>query len=79
MDCLDHILILGERHLLRVLTLYSVYYNQAHAHLGLDKDTPLQQLFNELGPSSRCLSYLDWSSLYADMIFGKDGLMTSLR
>jgi hypothetical protein len=27
-DCLDHILIFGERHLHRVLTLYSLYYNE---------------------------------------------------
>jgi hypothetical protein len=25
-DCLDHILIFGERHLLRILSLYSAYY-----------------------------------------------------
>ena len=27
-DCLDHVLIFGERHLRRVLTSYSVYYNE---------------------------------------------------
>jgi Integrase core domain len=27
-DCLDHVLIFGERHLRRVLTLYSLYYNE---------------------------------------------------
>jgi len=26
-DCLDHVLIFGERHLRGVLTLYSLYYN----------------------------------------------------
>jgi len=40
-DCLDHVLIFGERHLLRILSLYSSYYNEARTHLGLDKDTPL--------------------------------------
>jgi hypothetical protein len=39
-DCLDHILIFGERHLRRVLTLYSLYYNETRTHLGLDKDAP---------------------------------------
>jgi transposase InsO family protein len=39
-DCLDHILILSEAHLRRVLTLYSLYYNQTRTHLGLAKDTP---------------------------------------
>ena len=40
-DCLDHILIFGERHLHRVLTLYSLYYNETRTHLGLSKDVPL--------------------------------------
>jgi transposase InsO family protein len=39
-DCLDHILIFGERHLLRILSLYSSYYNQTRTHLSLGKDTP---------------------------------------
>ncbi|MGZ5178108.1 MAG: integrase core domain-containing protein [Burkholderiales bacterium] len=34
-DYLDHVLILGERHLRRVLTLYSLYYNETCTHFGL--------------------------------------------
>jgi transposase InsO family protein len=37
-DCLDHIVIFGEQHLLRTLALYSAYYNQMRTHLGLGKD-----------------------------------------
>src|SRR6516225_6577529 len=37
-ECLDHVLIFGERHLHRVLTLYSLYYNETRTHLGLAKD-----------------------------------------
>src|SRR6516162_8035649 len=37
-ECLDHILIFGERHLRRVLTLYALYYNETRTHLGLAKD-----------------------------------------
>ena len=33
-ECLDHVLIYGERHLPRVLTLYSLYYNETRTHLG---------------------------------------------
>jgi putative transposase len=36
-ECLNHVLILGERHLRRVLTCYLVYYHQARTHLALDK------------------------------------------
>jgi transposase InsO family protein len=34
-ECLDHVLIFGERHLQRILALYSSYYNQTRTHLGL--------------------------------------------
>ena len=41
-ECLDHVLIFGERHLLRILSLYSTYYNQTRTHLALSKDAPLR-------------------------------------
>jgi transposase InsO family protein len=40
-DCLDHVPIFCEWHLRRVLTLYSLYYNETRTYLGLDKDAPL--------------------------------------
>jgi putative transposase len=39
-ECLDHVLVLGERHLRRILTRYFAYYHQALTHLALDKDAP---------------------------------------
>jgi putative transposase len=39
-ECLNHVLVLGERHLRRILTRYLVYYHQARTHLALDKDAP---------------------------------------
>jgi transposase InsO family protein len=48
-DCLDHVLIVGERHLRRVLTSYSLYYNETRTHLGLDKDTPLGRAVQRSG------------------------------
>jgi transposase InsO family protein len=39
-ECLNHVLVLGERHLRRILTRYLVYYHQARTHLARDKDTP---------------------------------------
>ncbi len=38
--CLDHVIVLGERHLRRILTNYRVYYHRARTHLSLDKDAP---------------------------------------
>jgi transposase InsO family protein len=42
-ECLDHILIFGERHLRRIRTLYALYYNGTRTHLGLAKDAPLRR------------------------------------
>jgi putative transposase len=39
-DCLDHVIVLGEGHLRRILKSYLEYYHRSRTHLGLDKDTP---------------------------------------
>jgi len=38
--CLDHVLVLGERHLRRILTTYLTYYHGSRTHLSLEKDAP---------------------------------------
>jgi transposase InsO family protein len=48
-ECLDHVLIYGERHLRRILTLYSLYYNETRTHLGLAKDAPLGRYIERSG------------------------------
>jgi putative transposase len=40
LECLDHVVVLGERHLRRTLTAYFAYYHRARTHLSLDKDAP---------------------------------------
>ena len=37
---MNHVLVLGERHLRRILIRYLLYYHQARTHLALDKDAP---------------------------------------
>jgi len=39
-ECLDHVVVLTERHLRRILTAYFAYYHRARTHLSLDKDAP---------------------------------------
>jgi transposase InsO family protein len=39
-DCLDHVIVLGEQHLRRILTSYFAYYHRSRTHLSLDKDAP---------------------------------------
>src|SRR6266446_2538425 len=48
-DCLDHVLIYGERHLRRILALYSRYYNETRTHLGLGKDALLRRAVQRSG------------------------------
>jgi transposase InsO family protein len=39
-ECIDHTLVLGERHLRRVLTEYIAYFNQSRPHQGIGQCTP---------------------------------------
>src|SRR5213594_4444298 len=39
-ECLDHVVVLSERHLCRILTRYFAYYHRSRTHLSLDKNTP---------------------------------------
>ena len=40
-ECLDRMLILGRRHLERILAEYGVHYNEHRPHRGLDQLAPL--------------------------------------
>src|SRR5947207_12462161 len=48
-ECLDHVLIVGERHLRRMLASYSSYYNETRTHLALEKDAPLRRAIQRCG------------------------------
>ena len=39
-ECLDHVVVIGERHLLGILSNYVAYYNTVRTHLSLGKDAP---------------------------------------
>jgi transposase InsO family protein len=39
-ECLDHVVVIGERHLRGILSKYVDYYNRTRTHLSLTKDTP---------------------------------------
>src|SRR5437667_12845517 len=40
-DFLDHVVVVGERHLRHLLAAYQKYYNEARTHLSLHKDAPI--------------------------------------
>ncbi len=39
-ECLDHVIVLSENHLRRVLSSYFSYYHRWRTHLSLDMDCP---------------------------------------
>jgi transposase InsO family protein len=51
-ECLDHVIVLGERHLRRILREYVEYYHTSRTHLGLGKECPEPRAVEppEIGP-----------------------------
>jgi hypothetical protein len=39
-ECLDHVIVLGERHLMRVLSEYLAYYHGYRTHQSVEMDAP---------------------------------------
>ena len=55
-ECVDHIIVLGEAHLRRILKSYTRYYNETRTHLALDKDAPVSRPVQRTGViSSRAI------------------------
>jgi transposase InsO family protein len=48
-ECLDHVVVFGERHLRCVLSAYATYYNQTRPHRSLQKNAPLRRAIQRIG------------------------------
>ena len=48
-ECLDHVVVFGERHLRHLLTAYQKYYNEVRTHLSLRKDAPVRREVRRTG------------------------------
>ena len=48
-ECLDHIIVLGEVYLRRVLQSYADYYNSVRTHRSLNKDAPVSRPVQRTG------------------------------
>jgi Integrase core domain len=48
-DCLDHVVVFGERHLRHLLNSYQKYYNEVRTHLSLHKDAPVPRAVQTVG------------------------------
>jgi transposase InsO family protein len=48
-ECLDHVIVFGERHLRQLVQSYQRYYNEARTHLSLNKDAPVPREVRAVG------------------------------
>ena len=48
-ECLDHVVVFGERHLRHLLRSYATYYNTARTHLSVNKDAPMPRTIHAVG------------------------------
>jgi transposase InsO family protein len=48
-ECVDHIIVVGEMHLRRVLKSYAGYYNSVRTHRSLNKDAPVSRPVQQTG------------------------------
>jgi transposase InsO family protein len=51
-ECVDHMIVLGEVHLRRILKSYAHYYNGVRTHRSLNKDAPVSRSVQRTGVSS---------------------------
>ncbi len=53
-ECLDHVIVLNERHLRRLLRAYLAYYNTARPHQSLGNDCPRARKVQTLASGRHC-------------------------
>ena len=47
-ECLDHIIVFNEAHLVRILEAYFAYYHESRAHLSLERNAPVPRRVEHL-------------------------------
>ena len=72
-ECVDHVIVLGEAHLRRILTKYAAYYNELRTHRSLGKDAPIHRAIQHVR-SHRIGAGRGWPSppLLSNLVFGTD-------
>src|SRR5205823_12454183 len=71
-QCVDHVVVLGEAHLRRILTKYAAYYNELRTHRSSTR-IPYPSRHPARGPHHIC-ARSRWTSspLLQNLIFGTD-------
>src|SRR6202453_4105834 len=64
-DLFDHVIVLNERHMKRLMTEYVCYYHDDRTHLGLAKSTPSgRKVWNKPDPHGKVVSMPRWGGLH---------------
>jgi hypothetical protein len=61
-ECVDHIIVLGEMHLRRVLKSYADYYNYVRTHRSLNRDAPVSRPVQRTGVISSRVTWVDFTT-----------------
>jgi len=70
-ECVDHIIVLGEMHLRRVLKSYADYYNRFRTHRSLNKDAPVSRSVQRTGVIVQAPSWADFiTTMVGFKVFG---------
>jgi hypothetical protein len=70
-ECLDHVIVLGEAHLRRILKSHARYYNGVRTHRSLNKDTPVSRRFSDQVSQVRTPSWADFiTTMVGFKVFG---------
>jgi putative transposase len=62
-ECLDHVIVFGERYLRRLLKLYVEYYNSSRPHFSLERNSPMPRNV-ELPSQGRVIAISQVSGLH---------------
>jgi hypothetical protein len=64
-ECVDHLVVLGEAHLRRILTKYAAHHDELRTHRSLGNDAPIHRAIQPWTASDLCLSSADFITLVA--------------
>jgi hypothetical protein len=68
-ECLDHVIVLGEAHLRRILISYADYYNSVRTHRSLHKDARFVVRFNRPESFVHTRSLVDFVTITSESRF----------
>jgi hypothetical protein len=68
-ESVDHMIVLGEAHLRRILKSYARYYNGVRTHRSLNKDAPISRSAQRTGVSVHATSVADFITIIVEFKF----------